>query len=161
MPEQQATIPYLYLYSPVDKYVKEIWKPGKEKIIEISYSQDRSSGFFVTAAQTGVKSSIPFIKGIKLYVINNDSIITFVQNLEDAIQIFARWETNSAFRIFINRMNENNPSQIKQVIQIYNTYGKLFEEQERTYDLLSQGYPRPEKEEPELMSPGNEYVTKS
>lgn len=152
--------PSLYLYTPDDKNIKEIWRPGKEKIIEISYSQDRSSGFFITAAKSGIKSSIPFIQDIKLYVINNDSAISFVQNLANAIQIYARWETNNAFRIFINRMNENNPSQIRQIVQIYNTYGKLFEEQERTFDLLSQGYPRPENVDPELISPGNEYAVK-
>jgi hypothetical protein len=155
--------PSIYLYSPEEEHIHELWKPVKEKIIELSYSPDRSSGFFITAAKTGVKGVFPYINAIKLYVINNDTLISLAKELGNAVQIYTKWETNNAFRIITNVMNDNNPSQIIQTAQIYNTYGKLFEQEEKVYNLLQEGYPQPLKEDPEYISPHNEYevITKS
>jgi archaellum component FlaF (FlaF/FlaG flagellin family) len=41
----------LYVYDAERKRIKNIWSAKNEKIIELNYSEDRSSAFFLTAGK--------------------------------------------------------------------------------------------------------------
>jgi hypothetical protein len=146
----------LFKYNLHTKEINEFWSGEKERVVEFSYSPGRRSAFFITAGSIG-KEVLPHLNKAKLYVINNDSLISFVEEAGDGIQIQARWETSNAFKVFIHKLEFTNPAKVIQTMRIYNTYGKLFEEEIRSFNLVQEGYPQPDQPEIQLQSPGKKY----
>ena len=136
--------PGIYKYDVVNKKRKEFWSNYNEQVVELSYSPDRKSAFFLTAGYLGKKSFLPYITRVKLYLVDLDSSkVKFIKNFGDGVQVFTQWQGDSNFKIVVNRADKIVPTYINQQIYIYNVFGKELLNEVQTYDLTKNAYPRP------------------
>ena len=150
--------PGLYKYNVADSSCSEFWNSSKEEVVELSYSNNYSSAFFLTASKTGKEGIFPFIKDAKLYVVpDTSSKPKFIQDIGNGLQVFSRWESGIVFRIVINTLDKKVSTFINQTTIIFNIYGRVLQEETKVYDLTKDGYPRLPKTKPELHSPSGKY----
>lgn len=150
--------PGLYKFNVAEKRWTEFWSNYNEQVVELSYSPDRKSAFFLTAAHLGKKSFLPYIKRIKLYLVDLDSSkVEFIKNLGNGVQVFTQWENDTNFKIVVNRLDKIVPTYINQQTYIYNVFGKELLNEVQTYDLTRNGYPRPKHNLLKYESPNGDY----
>ena len=136
--------PGIYKFHSRDKSVSSFWSKDKEKVIELSYSADRKHAFFLTAADYGKNGIFPFVKDVRLYLLNIDSSkIIPVYKIGNGIQIFTAWETDNTFKIVLNEFDKTIANYIDQKILIFSQFGKKLVDNTKTYDITKQGYPKP------------------
>jgi hypothetical protein len=150
--------PGIYKYDVVKKKRTEFWSNYNEQVVELSYSPDRKSAFFLTAGYLGKKSFLPYITRVKLYLINLDSSkAKFIKDFGDGVQVFTQWDGNSNFKIIFNRSDKIIPTYIDQQTYIYNVFGKELLNEVQTYDLTKSPYPRPPHNPLDYVSPDGEF----
>ena len=150
--------PGLYKYNTDDSSYSPYWSNPDEKVIDFSYSDNHSSAFFLTANRTGKEGIFPYVKDAKLYVIpDNSSEPKLVLDVGDGLQVFSRWESGIVFRIVINFWDKKVSTFIIQKTIIFNTFGRILQEESRVYDVVKDGYPRLPKTDPGLNSPFGKY----
>ena len=136
----------------------EFWSNYNEQVVELSYSPNRKSAFFITAGYLGKKSFLPYITKIKLYLIDSDfSKVKFIKDFGNGVQVFTQWENDSNFKIIVNRSDKIVPTYINQQTYIYNVFGKELLNEVQTYDLTKNKYPRPPHNPLNYNSPDGEY----
>jgi hypothetical protein len=150
--------PGLYKYRVADSSYSEFWSNEDEEVVELSYSDNHSSAFFLTASKTGKEGIFPFIKNAKLYVIpDTSSKPEFVREIGSGLQVFSRWESEIVFRIVLNSWDKKVSTFINQTTFIFNIYGRVLQEETKTYDITKDGYPRLPKTKPDFLSPSARY----
>jgi len=150
--------PGLYKYDFVKKKSKEFWSNFDEKVVELSYSPERKSAFFITAGHYGKKNIFPYITRVKVYLVDLDSSkIKLIKRVGNGIQVFVHWENSNNFKVVINRINKIVATYIEQQTFIYNTFGKELLNETKTYDLTESGYPRPAANPVNYLSPFKNY----
>ncbi len=148
----------LYKYDLSRKKYKEFWSNYNEQVVELSYSPDRKSAFFLTAGHLGKKSVLPFITRVKLYLINLDSLkVKFIKNFGDGVQVFTQWENNNNFKVVMNGIDSIVATYINQQTFIYNIFGKEQLNEVQTYDLTTTGYPEPYHSKVSYNSPDGRF----
>jgi hypothetical protein len=149
----------LYVYDAERKRIKNIWSAKNEKIIELNYSDDRSSVFFLTARSFGERANFPFIDKVKLYTVDeNSGEINFIKDIGSGLQVFARWETDNSFKIILNYFDKTVPNYVQQQTQIFNTFGKQILDETKTFDIVNEGYPLPPQKKRNIISPQKNYL---
>ena len=150
--------PGLYKYNAAGNSISEFWSSSEEEVVELSCSNNPSSAFFLTATKFGKEGIFPFIKDARLYVIPNiSSNPEFVEDLGSGLQVFSRWESDIVFRIVINRWDKKISSLINQTTIIFNTYGRVLQEENKFYDITRDGYPKLPGSKPSPLSPSGKY----
>jgi len=120
-----------------------LWSEKKEKVVDLSFSLDRKTSFFLTAGNYGKKGAFPFIDRVKLYLLSKDSVVTFIKEIGSGMQVFTSWETGNAFKVILNSIDRTVASYIEQHTQIFNEFGKQLVDETKTYNLTADGYPKP------------------
>jgi hypothetical protein len=150
--------PGLYKYVVSSNSFSEFWNSRKEKVIELSYNENHSSAFFLTAVKEGKQGIFPYIKDARLYVIpDSSSTPLFVKDIGSGIQVFSRWESETVFRIVFNSWDKKVSTYINQKTIIFNTFGRILREETKTFDITGDGYPRLPKIKPDSLSPTGKY----
>lgn len=150
--------PGLYKYSSVSNSYSEFWSNHEEEVVELSYSNNHSSAFFVTATKAGKEGIFPFIKNAKLYVIPDSSTQPkFIKAIGSGLQVFSRWESEIVFRIVTNSWDKKISTYINQTTTIFNIYGKVLQEETKTFDVTRDGYPRLPRTKPDSLSPSGKF----
>jgi len=150
--------PGLYKYYADKNSFSELWQSRDEKVVELSYSAGRTSAFFLTAVKEGKEGIFPFIKDTRLYVIPDSySEPQFVEEIGSGLQVFSRWESETVFRIVINTWDKKVSSYVNQKTIIFNTFGRILQEVNKTYDITTDGYPRLPKIKPDSLSPSGKF----
>jgi len=150
--------PGLYKYNVIKNSFSESWQSKEEEVVELSYSGKHSCAFFLTATKTGKEGIFPFIKDARLYVIPDTSLKPrFVKEIGSGLQVFSRWESETVFRIVINSWDKEVSTYINQKTIIFNTYGRILQEETQTYDVTTDGYPRLPKIKPDSLSPSGRF----
>jgi hypothetical protein len=148
----------IYKFDVIKKKRKEFWSNYNEEVVELSYSPDRKSAFFLTAGHLGKRSFLPYITRVRLYLIDISTYrVKFIKNLGNGVQIFTQWDSNSNFKVIINRADKIVPTYINQQTYIYNLFGKELLNEVQTYDLTKNPYPRPTHNKVNYNSPGGNY----
>lgn len=150
--------PGLYKYVISNNSSSEFWNSREEKVIELSYNENHSSAFFLTAVKEGKQGIFPYIKNARLYVIpDSSSKPIFIKDIGSGIQVFSRWESETVFRIIFNSWDKKVSTYINQKTIIFNTFGRILREETKTFDITSDGYPRLPKIKPDSLSPAGKY----
>ena len=150
--------PGLYKYNVFKNSFSEYWKSTEEAVVELSYSDSHISAFYLTATKEGKEGIFPFIKNARLYVIpDSSSNPLFVKEIGGGIQVFSRWESEHVFRIVLNSWDKKVSTYINQKTIIFNTFGRILQEETQTYDITRDGYPRLPKIKPDSLSPSGKY----
>ncbi len=148
----------LYEYNVPGKKHKEFWSNYNEQVVELSYSPDMRSAFFLTAGHLGKKSVLPYITRVRLYLIDLDSLkVKFIKNFGDGVQVFTQWENNNNFKVIVNSIDTIVATYINQQTFIYNTFGKEQLNEVQTYDLTTTGYPKPYRNKTNYTSPDGRF----
>jgi hypothetical protein len=153
--------PALYKYNVKKNSFSLFWKGDSEEIVDLSYSPDHNSAFFLTASRQGKQGIFPFVKNARLYVIpDSASHPEFVRDIGSGIQIFSRWESETVFRIILNSWDKKVSTYIDQKTIILNIFGRILQEEKQVYDITSDGYPRLPRTKPDSLSPSGKYQVK-
>jgi hypothetical protein len=152
--------PGLYKYDVKAKKYSIFWSDKKEKVIVLSYSDDRENAFFLTAREFSnlPESGLPFINKVKAYLLNTETgRVTFIENIGSGLQVFASWEDNNTFKVMLNSVDKVISNYIQQRTRLYNIFGKRLQDFTETYDITRQGYPLPKGREIKFVSPNGKY----
>jgi hypothetical protein len=150
--------PGIYKFDVIKKKRSDFWSNYNEQVVELSYSPDRKSAFFLTAGHFGKRSFLPYITRVRLYLIDIPTYkIKFIKNLGNGVQVFTQWDSNNNFKVIMNRADKIVPTYINQQTCIYNLYGKELLNEIQTYDLTKSPYPRPPRNKVNYNSPGGNY----
>jgi hypothetical protein len=150
--------PGLYKYDITAKKYKVFWSVQGEKVIELSYSDDRKAAFFITAQEYGKRGVFPFVKEVKLYRIDIDSSkVHFVKKIGSGLQLFTEWEVDDSFKVILNSLNKTVANYIDQQTEIFSKYGKELINKTKIYDITKEGYPRPPEPKDKTASPDGRY----
>jgi hypothetical protein len=150
--------PGIYKFDMIRKKRREFWSNYNEQVVELSYSPDRKTAFFLTAGHFGKRSFLPYITRVRLYLIDISTYkVKFIKNLGNGVQVFTQWDNNSNFKVIINRADKIVPTYINQQTYIYNLFGKELLNEVQTYDLTKNPYPKPSKSKLNYNSPVGNY----
>jgi hypothetical protein len=150
--------PGLYKYNVINNTFNKFWQSSQEEVVELSYSDDHRSAFFLTATKEGKEGIFPFIKDARLYVIpDSSSKPQFIKEIGSGLQVFSRWESETVFRIVINFWDKKVSTYINQKTIIFNTYGRILQQETKTYDVTTDGYPRLPGLSPDSLSPSGKF----
>lgn len=151
-------VPGIYKYNFDDKKTRIVWSKRKEKMIDLSYSPDRSTIFFLTAKEYGIEGTLPFVERVKVYQINTETgTITFLKEIGSGLQVFSRWETDNNFQVVLYSFDKAVSTYINQNIFLFNSFGKAIMDEIITYDLTKDGYPKPPKAVLNMISPSKKF----
>ncbi len=150
--------PGLYKFDINKRHTSRIWFNSKEKVIELSYSENKKFAFFLTAETVGRLGVFPYLTNVRLYLIDTfSSDVYFIKNLGSGLQLFTSWESKTAFKIIFNCPDKKIVTYIDQKIEFYNVYGKELSSQVKIFDLTKDGYPKPALKNNQYYSSGKDY----
>jgi len=152
--------PGVYKYDVKEKKYSVFWSDKKEKVIELSYSNNRETAFFLTAREFSnlSESGLPFINKVNLYLVNiKTRQISFIGDVGSGLQVFSNWEDNNTFKIIFNSIDKTISNYIQQRTRLYNTFGKKLQDITETYDITKQGYPLPAEQKVRAVSSDGRY----
>jgi hypothetical protein len=89
--------------------------------------------------------------------LSEDSIVTFIKEIGNGMQVFTSWETGNAFRVILNSVNKTVASYIEQHTQIFSEFGKQLVDETKTYNLIADGYPKPLERSINSESPDGKF----
>lgn len=134
----------IYKYNFTDKKSSKFWFDKKEKVILLNYSPNLKHLYFLTAKYFGIRSTLPYIKRIKLYSIDlANEEVTFADTLINGTQINAGWIGNNSFKVIINSRDIRVSEYINKHTFIYNGTGKKLLSKIETINFIKDGYPLP------------------
>lgn len=132
----------IYKYDLKAKKHSHFWSSRTERVIDLVYSDDYKTIFFVTGKNYGIAGAFPFIESARLYRLDPiNGQVNFINNLGDAIQISSFWEDDN-FNLVMNSFDKKANTYIHQTKQRYSRFGKILSDETETSDLLISGYPK-------------------
>ncbi len=145
--------PGLYKYDFQSKKVKKFWSSPNERVVQLSFSENRKAAFFLTARNYGKRGVFPFITRVKLYNINLDSnSVALITTLGNGMQVFTEWLDNNNFKVALNTVDIKVSDFINQHTYIFNAFGKELLNEKKIYNLIKEGYPSLPKKDLNLKS---------
>ena len=139
----------IYKYNFEKKNSKRFWTDIKEKVILLNYSPDNKNIYFITSKYYGIRSTLPYIKRIKLYKIDlANEEVSLIDTLMNGTQLNADWLNDNAFQVVINVRDLQVSEYINKNTFVYNSVGKKLLSKTETINFIKDGYPLPVIKEP-------------
>jgi hypothetical protein len=151
----------LFLYNFKNKQSQQLWSNKRETVIELSYSENMKTTFFLTASEFGKKGVFPFVNNIKLYSVDDSLNIKFIQNIGSGLQVTAYWTDANTYQIVLNSIDKTIAQYVEQSLFLFGANGKLLLSEKKAYDLTKDGYPNLPLEKTNLFSKTGKYVLSS
>jgi len=134
----------IYKYNFEEKKFVKLWSDKKEKVILLSYSPNLKHVYFLTAKYYGIRSTLPYIKRVKLYSINlTNEDVAFVDTLMNGTQINADWISDNSFKMIVNSRDLKVSEYMNVHTFIYNSKGKKLLSEIKIVNFIKDGYPLP------------------
>ncbi|MEJ2505858.1 MAG: hypothetical protein P8Y81_06310 [Ignavibacteriaceae bacterium] len=131
----------IYKYDFTNDSYGIFWSARNEIVVKLLYSNDLQYIYFLTARSFGIRNGISYISNLKLYrLITDKSLVEFVADIGDAIQIYTYWE-GIDFRIQFTSFDLRVATYINRTNQIYSPFGKLIQQTVDVFDFIKNGYP--------------------
>ncbi len=154
--------PGIYKYDVNKEEYSVFWYKRYEKVVKLYYSEDRKRAFFVTVRNSGRRGTLPFIDEVKIYLINiNTGKVKFLERIGSGIQVFTGWDTKDSFKISLNYIDKRNPHFVHQRNVIFDITGQKILDEIKTYNIIKEGYPKPEKLEQDTVKENYNIYTAS
>ncbi|MBK7379124.1 MAG: hypothetical protein IPJ03_08965 [Ignavibacteriales bacterium] len=151
-------VPGIFKYNFENHKTRIVWSKRKEKVIDLSYSHDRNTIFFLTAKEFGIEGTLPFVERVKAYQINTETgTITYVKEIGSGLQVFSRWEVENNYQVVLYSFDRAVSTYVNQNIFLFNSFGKAIMDEIITYDLTKDGYPKPPKVVLNMISPSKKF----
>ncbi len=131
----------IYKYDFVNDSYGIFWSARNEIVVKLLYSDDLQYIYFLTARSFGIRNGISYINNVKIYrLITDKSLVEFVADIGNAIQIYTYWE-GIDFRIQFTSFDLRVATYINRTNQIYSPFGKLIQQTVDIFDFIKNGYP--------------------
>lgn len=132
----------LLYYNFIEDSIFSIFDNKSENVIEVSHNIFNNVVYFITIKKLDQKLEIPEFKGIKLYRYDpTKKVIEFISEFPPAIQIYSYWMDINRFKTITISFDEIVASYINKRSLIYNPFGKLLSEENKTFDFIKSGFP--------------------
>lgn len=150
--------PILYSYNLLTSRTKPFWSPGRKKVVDLSYSEDKTFAFAIALSDYGSIGGAPFFKNAVVYKIDMfDFKVEAVDSLESGLQIYTDWENDHLYKATANYVDKKYSAYIVMNSKIYNKFGKILLDEKKSFDLIKDGYPAPVKPALKNISPDEAY----
>lgn len=134
----------IYKYNFEEKKSKRFWTDIIEKVILLNYSPDHKNLYFITSKYYGIRSTLPYIKRIKLYKIDfANEEVSIVDTLMNGTQLNADWVNNNSYQVVINVRDLEVSEYMNRYTFIYNNSGKRLLSKKEIVNFIKDGYPLP------------------
>jgi hypothetical protein len=138
----------IYKYDFESRKSSVFWYSRKERVIDLIYTDDFETVFFIAARRFGYAAAFPFIEKANLYRIDPETQqVTLLKELGDAIQIYSFWSEEGNYNLIINSFDPKVNTYVIQNTLLYNRFGRILSDHTETSDLLISGYPAFERKE--------------
>ena len=135
-------IPSIFRYDYQKDNFNVFWYSKDEMVIDLLFSPNYKSCYFITKRKQRLKSSQPAIEKGRLYRIDFElKKVEIITRLEEGIQVIPFWTDNDRFTLVINSIDKTIASYINKNMQVYNRFGKLLSDNTEIFDLTKDGYP--------------------
>ncbi len=153
--------PSLYSFDLSTHKHKKFWYKPRENVIDYSVSPDFQKAYFLTALSIEEGGSLPLIRKLKLYLADlRTSEVKHIKNFGNVGQIITAWEDENTYRIIINTFDTFIATELNQVKQLYNGFGKLLIDESKTFDILKDGFPSTFRMKKKYESPSGRFIIK-
>jgi hypothetical protein len=153
--------PSLYSFDFSSLKHKKFWYKPRENVIDYSVSPDFQKAYFLTALSIEEGGSLPLIRKLKLYLADlRTSEVKHIKNFGNVGQIITTWEDENTYRIILNTFDIFIATELNQVKQLYNGFGKLLIDESKTFDILKDGFPATYRMKKKYESPSGRFVIK-
>ncbi|MEG8946010.1 hypothetical protein [Rosettibacter firmus] len=150
--------PSIYNFNLVNKQTRPLWTRWGRKVLTLNYSKNKTEAFIITAKNYNVRNSIPYINDIGLlYYDGLKGEFQEVYTFGDGIQIYSYWETEDTFKVNITFSDSLKPEILIQKIYSFDITGILTNIQQRYFNLQKDGFPKPPKIKPVVISPKGRF----
>jgi len=151
-------VPGIYKYNFEDQKTRIVWSKRNERVIDLSYSPDRNTIFFLAVKAFGIEGTLPFVERVKAYQINTKTgTISYLKEIGSGLQVFSRWESNNNYQVVLYSFDKAVSSYVNQNILLFNSFGKAIMDEIITYDLTKDGYPKPPNAVLNMISPSKKF----
>lgn len=151
--------PGIYHFNSEGNSYKIFWSSDKEKVVDLSYSNEKSSIFFLTSTDYGKNGVFPFINNIKLYLLNPDSSkVKFITAIGSGLQVFTAWSVDNSYKVVLNSFDTTVADYVNQHTLILSEFGKILLNETKTFNIVKEGYPRPPEIPISRKSPDSKYT---
>jgi len=148
----------IFNYDIASKKTAVVWWKTTETVITLNYKPGGNPSFFLTAKRYGKKGSYPFINRMRLYRINEGITNSEkIADLGDGIQLAAHWNDVGNLEVLFTKVDEKIASYVNRYKKVYNTFGKLIDDEIETYDIEKSGFPRLLPRQSETVSASGKY----
>ncbi|MDQ7818279.1 MAG: hypothetical protein RDU14_14730 [Melioribacteraceae bacterium] len=145
--------PSIYQYNMISKESKLFWSRWGRKVITLNHSDDKSIIFFVTALGYGKQGSFPYVRDARIYrFLHTTEQVDELEELGTGLQLYTYWDIKDTFKINFTKPDSVNSGLLNQEILSYGTEGKLAPVKNRTFSISKDGFPKPPKIQPKLIS---------
>lgn len=146
--------PILYSFNLRTGRSKPFWSQGKKKVVDLSYSEDKTFAFAIVLSDYGSIGEIPFFKNAVVYKIDMfDFIVESIDSLDSGLQIYTDWENDHLYKVTANYIDKKYSAYVVMNSKIYNKFGKVLLDEKKSFDLIKDGYPAPVKPALKNISP--------
>lgn len=134
----------IYKYNFDSKKTEIFWNRRNKNVIRLDYSPNQKNIYFITARYLGKRSTLPYIKKIKLYRLDvKKEKVEYLDTLVNGSQLNSKWLDNNSYKIVINSPDKKVSEYINQYSYMYNGSGKKIMSEIETFDFIKNGYPLP------------------
>ncbi len=149
----------LYKYNAAEKKHSLFWSHPYDRVIDLYFSPDKSSVFFITARKFSQSSQLPYFERARLYIIDKaDESVRMIKNLGTGLQIFTAWESDSLFKLTINSIDRAIATNVHQAAFYFNIDGTELRSEVQTFDVTIDGYPGLQKKKVVAISPDSLFA---
>lgn len=153
--------PSVYNYNLVSGKYEMIWSRWGRKVINLNNSKELENCFITTALGMGWRGGFPYILDARVYMYNRlTNNIREIFFLGNGLQLYTYWETPDTFKVNFTILDSMQTSILIQKIIAFDDRGKKLYETERSFSLLTDGFPLPPPLIPLLTSPNHRYKLK-
>jgi hypothetical protein len=148
--------PSIYSYNIAAKQTKLFWSRWGRKIVTLNHYKDRSFSFFVTALGYGKQGSFPYVRDARIYLFSGaDEKVNEIDELGDGLQVYTYWDAKDTFKVNITKPDSIKSELLIQKIYSFNHQGKVGGTKTRTFNITTDGFPKPPSIQPQLVSNNN------
>lgn len=150
--------PSVFNFNLVTKQIEVEWSEYGKKVVSLNHSTDHNSVFITTANRYIMQTGKRYIYDARVFLMKREEEMNKeLARLGNGVQMYTFWENKDTFKVNITFIDSVESRKVTQKIIPFELNGNLGRTQERSFDLLRDGFPAPPKRAPKEISPNNRF----
>lgn len=149
--------PALYYFNLKEFNISLIWGRWGKKILSTRYTYKRDKAFFATALTFGQEGGFPFITDARVYLFEkNRNDVSLIKKFKTGNQLYLFKENEDSTKAVFTFIDSVSSNAFIQKEYLMNLDGEILNEDEKAFELISDGFPKAVKSAPEYFSPSGQ-----